>query len=146
MIEGVLVTPLKRIGHPKGDLFHVMKKSSIGYNGFGEAYISTILKDEIKGWKKHHVMTLNLVVPQGAVKVVIFDERDDSATKGEYQEIVLSVENYSRLTIPPNLWVAFQGASVGVNMLLNIANIEHDPDESSDFDLNELPYSWGPNH
>ena len=43
---------------------------------------------------------------------------------------VLGENNYSRLTIPPNNWVAFQGIGMGKNMLLNIANIEHDPSES----------------
>jgi len=142
MINGVLITPLKKIFHPKGELFHVMKKSSVGHCGFGEVYISTISKNEIKGWKKHHEMTLNLVVPSGKVKVVIFDERSGSSTHNEFQEIVLSLENYSRLTISPDLWVAFQGVSDDVNMLINIANIEHDPDEASNIDLNKINYTW----
>ena len=44
-VEGVLLTPLKRIHHPKGDVFHGMKKSDAGFSGFGEAYFSTINLD-----------------------------------------------------------------------------------------------------
>ena len=143
MIEGVLLTPLKKIVHPKGDLFHMMKKSSEGYCGFGETYISTITMNEIKGWKKHQEMTLNLVVPYGGIKVVVFDDRDGSPTHGRFQEFMLSIVDYSRLTIPPGLWVAFQGVSDHVNMLINIANIEHDPSEANNIDLSEISYSWG---
>ena len=142
MIDGIIITHLKKIIHPKGDLYHVIKKSSDGYIGFGEAYISTIIKNEIKGWKKHHSMTLNLVVPAGAVKIVIFDDRNQSSTNGLFQEILLSKENYFRLTIPPKLYVAFQGISDSTNILLNIANIEHDPSESSNLELAKISYSW----
>ena len=142
MIDGIIITPLKKITHPRGDLFHIIKKSSAGYIDFGEAYISTIIKNEIKGWKKHHHMTLNLVVPAGEIRIVIFDRRNSSATKGKFQEIVLSKENYLRLTIPPQLWVAFQGISDNTNMLFNIADIEHNPSETSDLEITEITYSW----
>jgi len=142
MIDGILITPLKKIIHPKGDLFHVIKESSDGYLGFGEVYISTIKKNKIKGWKKHRSMTLNLVVPAGIVKIVIFDDRKQSSTNGEFQEVLLSKENYYRLTIPPKLFVAFQGISDSTNILLNVANIEHDPSESSNLELDEISYTW----
>ena len=142
MIDGIIITPLKKITHPRGDLFHIIKKSSAGYIDFGEAYISTIIKNEIKGWKKHRHMTLNLVVPAGEIRIVIFDRRNSSATKGKFQEIVLSKENYLRLTIPPQLWVAFQGVSDNTNMLFNIADIEHDPSETSHLEIKEITYSW----
>ena len=64
-IEGVILTPLNKICHPKGDVFHGMKKSDVGFVGFGEAYFSTVNYTEIKGWNRHKRMTLNLVVPVG---------------------------------------------------------------------------------
>ena len=73
IIEGVILTPLKQIVNPKGDLYHAMKQSDNGYKSFGEAYFSTVIKDEIKGWKKHTVMVLNLIVPIGAVEFIIYD-------------------------------------------------------------------------
>ena len=63
-MDGIILTPLQQITHPKGDIFHAMKVSDDGFIGFGEAYFSTINKDVIKGWKKHTEMTLNLVVEQ----------------------------------------------------------------------------------
>ena len=77
-IEGVILTPLKKISHPRGDVFHGMKKSDNGYAGFGEAYFSTIKNGEIKGWNKHKRMTLNLVVPVGKVIFIIYDGREKS--------------------------------------------------------------------
>ena len=119
-IDGVVITPLKRIKNPKGDIYHAMKAYADGYAGFGEAYFSTVHKDDIKGWKKHTRMTLNIVVPIGAVRFVIYDDRENSSTKDQYYNVVFSAENYARLSVAPGLWLAFQGMGEEVNMLLNI--------------------------
>ena len=71
MIEGILITPLKKIYNPRGDIFHAMKASSDGYIGFGEAYFSTINHGEVKGWKCHLRATLNLIVIVGEIRFVI---------------------------------------------------------------------------
>ena len=135
-MDKIIVTPLKQIYHPKGDIFHAMKKSDNGFDGFGEAYFSTINKNEIKGWKKHTQMTLNLVVVIGEIEFVVFDE--DSQ---EFFSINLSQNNYNRLTVKPNAWMAFRGIGE-YNMLLNLANLEHDPTESQNMELDKINYEW----
>lgn len=133
-MDGVTITPLRQIANAKGDIFHVMKKSDEGFFGFGEAYFSTIKTGEVKGWKKHLDMTLNIVVITGEVKFVIYDGKI-------FYSVNLSKGNYQRLTIKPGLWLAFKGVADD-NILLNLANIEHDPDESESYDLNFLTYDW----
>ncbi len=135
-MDGVILTPLKQIYNPKGDIFHAMKKSDNGFSGFGEAYFSVVHKDKIKGWKKHTKMTLNLVVPVGKIEFVVYDEN----TK-EFFSVILSKKKYQRLTIKPNLWMAFKGLEE-YNILLNIADIEHDPNESINIELSEIKYDW----
>jgi dTDP-4-dehydrorhamnose 3,5-epimerase len=142
-IEGVILTPLKQMFHPQGDVFHAMKASDDGFVGFAEAYFSTIHCGEIKIWKKHLLMTLNFIVPVGSIRIVIFDDRNNSSTRGEFLDITLGRENYQRITIPPGMWVAFLGIDSGLNLLLNIANMEHDPNEIKRKDkLEEIKYIW----
>ena len=141
-IEGLILTPLKQIVHPKGDLYHAMKKSDIGYDSFGEAYFSTVIKDEIKGWKKHTKMILNIIVPVGAVEFIIYDDRENSSSKGKFFSIELSQKNYQRLTVPTDVWMAFRGKGEEVNMLLNLASIEHDPSEALTQDIEQIKYTW----
>ena len=135
-MDGVILTPLKQIYHPKGDIFHAMKKSDIGFDGFGEAYFSTINQNDIKGWKKHTKMTLNLVVPVGEIEFVVYDENSK-----EFFSTKLSHNNYQRLTVKAGLWMAFKGLDK-YNMLLNLASIEHDPNEAVNIELNEINYKW----
>jgi len=138
-VDGVLVTPLKKITNTKGDILHALKKSDSGFFGFGEAYFSVVNKGEIKGWNRHKQMTLNLIVPIGSVKFVIID---DAIADNNIIEIELSLQNYQRLTVPPGLWVGFQNLSKQKSMILNIANLEHDPAEKETINLDEINYKW----
>lgn len=142
-VDGVLITLLKRIYHPQGDVFHGMKKSDPGFLGFGEAYFSTIHTDNVKPWKKHLEMTLNFVVPVGEIRFVIYDDREDSLTKHNFFDVTLGENNYQRITIPPGVWVAFQGIGSKLNLLLNLANLEHDPNEIERMEnLSDIEYKW----
>jgi dTDP-4-dehydrorhamnose 3,5-epimerase len=142
-IDGVLVTPEKIVRTPNGDIYHAMKQCSAGYAGFGETYFSFVNRGAVKAWKRHHRMTLNLVVPVGNIKFVIFDSRPNSPTFGTTQEVILNSENYCRLTIPPAVWNGFQGLGE-LNVLLNIADIQHDPLESDRLDVENdmIHYRW----
>ncbi len=133
-MDGVTLTPLKQITHPKGDIFHAMKASDDGFSGFGEAYFSTVNQGEVKGWKKHTEMTLNLVVVTGEIEFVVYDDNS-------FYRVKLSKNNYQRLTVEPGLWLAFKGVSVE-NMLLNLASIEHNTNESENVDMYGFDYNW----
>lgn len=141
-LEGVILTPLKIVNIEDGDVFHGMKSIDNGFKGFGEAYFSSINLGMIKAWKRHQVMTLNIIVPIGEVSFVIYDDRKNSITSGKFQNIVLSKQNYFRLTIPPMLWLGFQGLGSRENILLNIANIEHNPNEADRKELDDIKYNW----
>lgn len=141
MLENVHLTPLKRFELDSGDVLHGLKASEQSYAGFGEAYFSMIHKGQIKGWKKHLRMTMNLIVPIGSIKFVLFDDREGSSTNGNYMSVVISKDKYSRLTVPPGIWVAFQGVGKD-NMLTNIASIEHDPEEAMTKAISEICYEW----
>ncbi len=141
-ITGAMLTPLKSIFHPKGDVFHAMKASDPGFTGFGEVYFSTVHHGDIKGWKKHRRMTLNLVVPAGEIWFVLHDDRDSSPTRHSFFDVCLSPENYQRLTVPPGIWVGFKGLGKQLNLLLNLADLEHDPSESENIPLDRIPFDW----
>ena len=81
-------------------------------------------------------MTLNIIVPVGEIEFVIFDEH-----LKRFFNTKLSKNNYQRLTIKAGLWVAFKGCN-DHNMLLNIASMEHNPNEAVNVDLKKIEYNW----
>ena len=142
-MEGVTLTPLKRIPNPKGDIMHALKCTDEGYCGFGEAYFTQINPGEVKGWKRHNRMTLNLVVVIGKVKFIIYDDRPGSNTFGSFLEIVLSPkDNYQRLTVSPGLWMALCGIDSQTSVLVDIIPEPHDDTEGDRVALDSFPYHF----
>lgn len=142
-IDGVIQTPLKIIPVANGDVYHAIRSSDPGFVGFGEAYFSTIHHGVVKPWKRHRRMTLNLVVICGLIRFVVHDDRLGSLTQGATTEYRLGLPgSYSRLTIGPGLWMAFQGLGTGANLLLNVADIEHDATEVDRCGKDDFPFDW----
>ena len=139
-IDGVLLTPLKVIDVLGGDVMHGMKSSDPGYKGFGEAYFSNIEQGAVKAWKRHMRMTMNVVVPVGQVKFVFRCVTSDGVEEFRIEEI--GVDRYARLTVPPGIWFGFQGLHTPQSLLLNIANIPHDPNEVERLALTDINYDW----
>jgi len=135
-VHQIAVTPLKRISLGGGDVLHAMKRDDGGYVGFGEAYFSMINFGVIKAWKRHLSMTLNLVVPVGMVRFVFVDEA------GGIREEPVGIDRYLRLTVPPGIWFGFMGLSESHSLLLNIADITHDPGEIERKEIEEIEFNW----
>jgi len=139
VIRDLVKTELKIVSAMGGNVMHALKHSDSSFKNFGEAYFSKIKFGYIKAWKRHRKMTLNLIVPFGKIKVVFFDDRSGESVM---DEVILSQENYYRLTVPPMIWFGFQGLHKQESIMLNIADIEHDPSEVEREDLEFVNYKW----
>lgn len=144
MIDGVQIIPLKRIPDERGTIFHMMRVTDSHFQRFGEIYFSSIYKDAIKGWHLHKEMTLNYACVFGGIKLVIFDDREGSSTRGELMEIFLGPDNYSLVIIPPEVWNGFKGLSAPHALVANCCTHSHDPSRSSRMDPfdNHIDYNW----
>ncbi len=147
-IEGVRVTPLRRIPDERGAVFHMLREDAEVFERFGEIYFSLIYPGVVKGWHLHRRMTLNYAVPVGMVKLVCYDDRPGSRTRGAVQEIHVGELSYSLVTIPPFVWNGFKGAGTSAAMVANCATIPHDPEEIERMDpfTDKIPYDWALRH
>jgi dTDP-4-dehydrorhamnose 3,5-epimerase len=144
-ISGLNLTVLNQIKDERGAVFHYLKSDNENFKGFGEAYYSKINPEVIKGWKLHKRIYQNFCVPSGAVKIVIFDDRQNSSTKGLIEEVVLNDNNcYWLLSMPPGLWYSFKCISKQYSLLANITNKAYDPLESITLPIinNKINYDW----
>ncbi len=144
MIHGVEVTPLRRIPDERGCIFHMLRNDSPSFTKFGEIYFSSVYPGVVKGWHLHKEMTLSYAVPVGMIKLVLFDNRATSPTKGQVQEIYLGEQNYSLVRIPPRVWNGFKGVGGPFSLVANCSDIPHAADEIERLDphQNEIPYDW----
>jgi dTDP-4-dehydrorhamnose 3,5-epimerase len=147
-IHDVRITPLRRIADERGAVFHMLREDDPAFQRFGEVYFSLVYPGVVKGWHLHRRMTLNYAVPVGMVKLVCFDDRPDSPTRGAVQELHVGELNYALVTIPPLIWNGFKGVGDRPALVANCATAPHDPDEIERRDPfeNEIPYAWALRH
>jgi dTDP-4-dehydrorhamnose 3,5-epimerase len=148
MIDGVIVQPLKQIPDERGKVMHMLRNDDPFFERFGEIYFSYVFPGIIKGWHLHKEMTLNYAVISGMIKLVLYDERENSPTRGQLMELFVGDSNYVLVKIPPGIWNGFKGIGLHPAIVANCSTIPHDPDEIirlNPFD-NHLPYEWRLKH
>lgn len=144
MIDGVRVDPLRQIRDERGAVFHMLREDDPGFERFGEIYFSLVHPGWVKGWHLHSKMTLNYAVPVGRVRLVLYDDRDGSPTRGVIQEIELGEDQYRRARVPPGVWNGFLGLGTVDALVANCATLAHDPAEIVRIppDDPRIPYRW----
>lgn len=148
MIQDVIITPLRQIPDERGKIMHMLRSDTPGFHSFGEIYFSCVHPGAIKGWHIHTRMTLNYAVPHGRIKLVLFDDREGSVTRGEVQEIFPGPDNYVLVTIPPLVWNGFKGIGTEMAIVANCSDISHDAAEIQRLDPFDprIPYDWAIKH
>jgi dTDP-4-dehydrorhamnose 3,5-epimerase len=148
MIDGVILTPLKQIFDERGKVMHMLRNDSNVFSKFGEIYFSCTYPGVVKAWHLHKEMTLNYAVVFGEVKIVLYDNRENSKTKGKLQEIFVSPENYMLVSVPPMIWNGFKCIGNLTAIVANCATLPHSPSELERMPPNDsrIPYDWALKH
>lgn len=148
MIDGVRLVPLKQIPDERGKIMHMLRADEPHFEQFGEIYFSVVYPGVVKAWHIHKEMTLNYAVISGMIKLVLYDSREDSPTKGEIQELFIGEDNYVLVKIPHGVYNGFEGIGTRPAIVANCATIPHRPDEIARLDpfKNDIPYDWGLKH
>ncbi len=81
-IAGVVVKPLRQLLDERGKVMHMLRADSAEFERFGEVYFSVVNPGAVKAWHLHKEMALNYAVPVGNIKMVLFDDREGSPTRG----------------------------------------------------------------
>jgi dTDP-4-dehydrorhamnose 3,5-epimerase len=148
VINGVQIIPLRRIPDERGTISHMLRCTDTHFQQFGEIYFSSVYAGVIKGWHRHKEMTLNYACIFGRIKLVMYDEREQSPTRGQLMEVFLGQDNYSLVIIPPDVWNGVKGMSDPYAIVANCCTHPHDPSRSTRLNPfeNHIPYDWAVKH
>ena len=143
-IIGLKKINTKVIKNKKGDLLKYLSTKDKFFKKFGEIYFSTVKPNFIKAWHLHKKATLNYVCVKGKVKLVLYDERDNSKTFDQYQELILTPSDYYMVTIPPLIWNGFKGIDEQESIIANCMTIAHDEEEMvrKEYSDKKFNYHW----
>ena len=147
MIQGVLTKILKVIPDERGRLMEILRADDELFGKFGQVYITTAYPGVVKGWHYHKKQTDHFSVVKGMIKLVLYDSRVDSSTKGEINEFFLG-EHYPMLVkIPPLVMHGFKCISQEEAICINVPTEPYDYTQPDEFRIdphqNDIPYDWG---
>jgi len=145
MIDGVVVKPLAQIPDERGTIIKMQESTDPEFKGFGEVYFSTVYPGVVKGWHLHEANVLNYSVVRGAIKLVLFDDREGSATRGELQELFLGDKNRVLVQIPPMVWNGFKGIGTDEAIVCDLTSLPHGQDVMRRLDPHDndvIEYDW----
>lgn len=146
MLEGVRVKKLKVIPDARGRLMEMLRADDDLFTRFGQVYLTTAYPGVVKGWHYHKKQTDNMIVVQGMMKIVIYDNREGSSTKGEINEFFMGIHNPLLLQIPPLVLHGFKCISKEEAMVINCPTETYNYEDPDEFRIdphkNDIPYEW----
>ena len=146
MIAGVVVKPLKVIPDERGYLMEILRRDDPFFQRFGQAYLTVVYPEVVKGWHWHKVQTDHFCVVKGMAKVVLYDRREGSPTQGEVNEFFLGEKNPVLLVIPSGVLHGMKGVGVEPALLLNLPSESYNYEDPDEYRVpphdNDIPYDW----
>lgn len=147
MINGVEIKKLKPIHDDRGYLMEILRSDDEIFKRFGQVYITVAYSNVVKAWHMHKRQDDYFCVVKGNAKVVLYDSRSKSKTKGQVQEIKMGENNPILLKIPKNVYHGFTSVGKGQAYIINVPTLPYNkknPDEFRlPFNTEKIPYNWG---
>jgi dTDP-4-dehydrorhamnose 3,5-epimerase len=147
MIQGVVTKKLKVIPDERGRLMEILRSDDELFTKFGQVYMTTAYPGVVKGWHYHKRQTDYFAVVKGMIKLVLYDNRDDSPTRGEINEFFLGEHNPLLVKIPHLVLHGFKCMSEEEAICINVPTELYDYNQPDEFRVdphkNDIPYNWG---
>lgn len=138
--------PLRVIPDERGRLMEMLRSDDPMFRKFGQAYLTVAYPGVVKGWHYHKIQWDHFIVVKGMMKIVLYDPRDDSPTKGVVNEHFMGDHNQRILQIPPLVYHGFKCIGGTEAMVVNIPTEVYRHEDPDEFRVhphdNDIPYDW----
>ena len=146
-IEGVMTKQLRVIPDERGRLMEMLRSDDPFFRKFGQAYISTTYPGVVKAWHYHKLQDDYFCCVAGMIKLVIFDNRPDSPTYREINELCIGEHNPLLVVVPKLCYHGWKNIgereSLVVNLPTEVYNYAQPDEYRLDPHQNDVfPYDW----
>jgi dTDP-4-dehydrorhamnose 3,5-epimerase len=146
MIHGVEKKTLRVIPDERGRLMEILRSDDPLFKKFGQVYMTTTYPGVIKAWHYHKLQHDNVTVVRGMLKLVLYDNREQSPTRKELNEFFFGEFNPLLIHIPAGVYHGWKCISQEEAFAVNCVSEAYDynnPDEYRlPFDSPDIPYDW----
>ena len=145
-IEGVQTKTLRVLPDERGRLMEILRCDDPIFRRFGQAYMTSVYPGVVKAWHYHKAQYDNLAVVKGMVKLVLYDDRAGSSTRGELQEFFIGDHNPLLVQVPPNVYHGFKNIGAEEALVINCATEPYNRSQPDEYRLDphtpQIPYDW----
>lgn len=146
MIKDVKTKKLRVIPDERGRLMEILRNDDDLFIRFGQIYMTTTYPSVVKGWHLHRVQVDNIVVVKGMLKLVLYDARDDSSTKGELNEFIIGEHNPLLVQVPNGVYHGWKCISETEAVIINCPTEVYNYTEPDQVNIPpydpRIPYNW----
>lgn len=100
----------------------------------------------VSAWHLHRYQRDQIFVVAGALKLVLFDARDDSSTRGDVCELFLERARPCLVTFPPDIWHGLVALGTVETSFVNFFDRLYSHDDPDEWrlppDSDEIPYRF----
>ena len=146
-IEGVSIREVRHVPRDHGVITEILRPQW-DPTGFPvvQIYQTRLFPGALGAWSCHMRTTDRLFVNQGHVKIVLYDARDGSATRGVVMEVHAGDIRPSLVVMPPGIWHGLQNLGTSDALVLNCPSQAYDYGDPDHYrlphDTREIPYTW----
>ena len=146
LITGVKERHLRQNCDERGRVVELLRSDWSEFIKFGQVYITTAYPGAVKAWHYHKKQTDTFICIKGMMKVVLYDSRKNSKTKGMVNEFFVGENNLKIIQIPPEVYHGFKCISAHESIILNIPTNVYNYNNPDEYRLpvntRKIPYSW----
>ena len=146
IIEGVGARRTRVVPDERGRLGEIMRADDPWFEKFGQTYFTTTYPGVVKAWHFHKKQTDHFYVAKGTIKIALYDERENSPTKGTINEIYLGQHNPGLVRIPPGIQHGWMCVGLDEAYIINVVSEMYDRNAPDEFRThphdNNIPYDW----
>lgn len=147
LIEGVIVKELQVFPDERGRLMKMLQRDDGVFKQFGQLYMTTAYPGVFKGWHYHRVLVENFMVVKGTAKMVLYDNREGSATRGRVNEFTLGTDHPLLVQIPAGVTHGMKTVGAEEAIAIICSSEPYDPESPDKVwvnpDQTPVPYDWG---
>ncbi len=146
MIEGVQVKKLRLIPDERGRLMEILRRDDDMFLGFGQVYLTTTYPEVVKAWHYHKKQHDFITCVKGMLKLVLYDDREGSATRGEVNEFFIGDYNPCLVRVPNMVYHGWKCVSQEEALVINTPTEPYNGAEPDEYRIdphnNNIPYRW----
>jgi len=134
LIDGVLIRPATTHPDKRGSVTEIFSESWDD-KPIVHVYEITIRPGVVKGWIKHDLQDDRLFMAIGSLRVVLYDDREESPTRGLLTQHSFDEHTRAHVRIPAGVWHAVENVGVSDARMINCPTRAYDYETPDKWDL-----------